>query len=151
MHVFSARTFWLPVLLATLVAAFFGAVLARRGRVLKLMLARRSLLETRLWLVRQENRQARAERDALLSSPEAIEQVARVDFGFVAPGDQVVQLPPDPRRSGRSRPAASDLPAWQEALMWPQLPLALPAATFVLSGVLVALANVVYGRRRAEP
>jgi len=150
MGVFSARSFWLPVLLTTLVAAFFGALLARGGRVLDNMLARQAHLEARLRRLEQEVRLARAERDALMSSPEAIEQVARVDYGFVAPGEQVTEFPTGGHRSRWVRTPEQDVPAWQKVLTWRPLPLALPAAVFVLAAVTIALANASAPGRRGQ-
>ena len=143
MRVFSARSFWLPVLLTTLVAAFFGAVLGRGGRALDRMLARQAVR------LEEQNRLARAERDALMSSPEAIEQVARVEYGFAAPGEQVTEFESAGARPRPRRRPAPVAPLWQKVLTWQHLPLALPAAAFVLAGVGVALANAA-GRERAS-
>jgi cell division protein FtsB len=150
MGMFSARSFWLPVLLTTLVAAFFGAVLARGGRVLDGMLVRQRNLEARLLRLEQEARLARAERDALMSSPEAIEQVARVDYGFAAPGEHVTEFAGATVRPKRVRPPEVPVPAWQRLLTWRQLPLALPAAVFLLAGVTIALANAAASTRREQ-
>ena len=149
MRVFSARSFWLPVLLTTLVAAFFGAVLGRGGRALDRMIARQAVLESRAVRLEGQNRLARAERDALMSSPEAIEQVARVEYGFAAPGEQVTEFESAGARPRPRRRPAPVAPLWQKVLTWQHLPLALPAAAFVLAGVGVALANAA-GRERAS-
>lgn len=148
MGVFSAREFWLPVLLITFVSAFFGAVLARGGRVLEGMLTRQERLEARLARLEEDVRLAQAERDALMSSPEAIERVARVDYGFAAPGEQVTEFKEALPRPRSVRPPASPIPAWQKVVTWKQLPLALPAAAFVLAGVTIALANFAAVARR---
>jgi len=150
MGVFSARSFWLPVLLTTLMAAFFGALLARGGRVLDGMLARQAFMEHRLQRLEEDVRLARAERDALMSSPEAIEQVARVDYGFIAPGEQVKEFEGVGYRPRRTRRPEPPEPAWQKVLTWRHLPLALPAAAFVLAGVTIALANVAASGRREQ-
>jgi len=88
-QVFSLRSFWLPVLLVTLVVAAFGAVLGRHGRQLRAMLAQQGVLTEELSRLRSENARLRAERDALLSSVGAAERVAREDFGFAGPGEKV--------------------------------------------------------------
>lgn len=141
MRVFSARSFWLPVLVATLVAAIFGAVLGRRGRVLRHMLLDERIQQIRLAGLRKENEQAKAERDALLSSPEAIERVAREDYGQSAPGETVEEYRPRPSRP-TSPPASLDgLTPWQKVLVWPHLAVAIPAGVFVLTALGVACAN----------
>jgi cell division protein FtsB len=148
--VFSAKSFWLPVLLMTLMAAFFGALLARGGRVLDSMLERQARLDAKLLQLEAEVRLARAQRDALMSSPEAIEQVARVDYGFVAPGEQVREFASAPVRSTLVLPPEVKVSGWQKMLTWRFLPLALPAATFLLAGVTIALANAVALARRTH-
>ncbi len=148
MGVFSARTFWLPVLVTTVVSAFFGAVLARGGRVLDGMLARQARLEERLLQLEHEVRLAQAERDALMNSPEAIEAVARVDLGFVAPGEQVMEFDDLPAGPTPVRAPERPRPAWRTVLTWQHLPLALPGAAFVLAGFTFAAANIAAALRR---
>lgn len=148
--VFSARSFWLPVLLTTLVTAFFGALLARGGRALDSMLVRQEQMEAKLLRLEAEVRVARAERDALMSSPEAIERVARVDYGFVGPGEQVTEFGNPSPRPRHVRPSEAPAPTWQRVLTWRFLPLALPAAAFVLAGAIVALSNAVALARRGQ-
>jgi cell division protein FtsB len=121
------------VLLATLAATIIGGILAWRGRQLADMLDEQVRLDSQMLRLEQENRQARAERDALLSSPEDIERVAREDYGFAGPGERVSDFaspPPAPRPLPAVR---VELPAWQRALMWPLLPLVLPVAVFGLT------------------
>ncbi|MFO8008019.1 MAG: septum formation initiator family protein [Candidatus Brocadiia bacterium] len=140
MGVFSARSFWLPVLLATLVAAFFGAVLARRGRTLERLLREQKRLEARMRQMEAENARLRAERDALLSSPEAVERVAREDYGFSAPGEQVEEYPGLPRAT--EVPLAPEpVPLWASAFGSRAFPVLLAGAVFVLSALLAALWN----------
>jgi cell division protein FtsB len=141
MRVSSARSFWLPVLLTTLVAAFFGAVLGRRGRHLEGLLARQAGLEQELARLKEGNRRARAERDALLSSPEAIERVAREEYGFAAPGETVAEYQ---SRRRRPRPASTvtvEVSRWHRLLMWRHLPVLLPMAVFVATAVVFRLWN----------
>ncbi len=150
MSVFSARRFWLPVLLTTLVAALFGAVLGRRGRRLDAMLDGEVGLQVLLHEVQRENRKELAQRDALLSSPEAIEKAAREDLGLAAPGETVVPFEGGPRpRVSRER-TEDRRPVVEGLLSWRQLPLALPAAVFVLSAVVFALWNLGTGNRRTS-
>lgn len=141
MHVFSARSFWLPVLLATLVAAFFGAVLGRRGRQWERALARQALWEGRLARTKEDDERARAERDALLSSPEAIERVAREEYGFAAPDETVTDFDSTARPLGARLRAEVRVSALDRLLMWRQLPLALPAAVFLVTAFICALLN----------
>jgi len=143
-QVFSVRSFWLPVLLVTLVAAAFGAVLGRHGRQLRAMLARQDDLTDELARLRADNARLRAERDALLSTAGAAERVAREDFGFVGPGEKVSDF--RARADAGARPSGgpeSRLPAWQKALMWPELPRVLPATAFVVTAVVFGLLNAV--------
>ncbi|KPK61728.1 MAG: hypothetical protein AMK73_07890 [Planctomycetes bacterium SM23_32] len=142
MRIFTARSFWLPVLLATLAAALFGAVLARRGRQLERALEEQARLEAGLQELEELNARSRAERDALLSSPEAIERVAREDYGFAAPGEQVSEFASGAGAAIRPRRRPPhDVSPWQKVLMWRQLPLAVPAAAFVLTALICASAN----------
>jgi cell division protein FtsB len=141
MGVLSARQFWLPVMLATLVAAFFGAVLGRRGALLERMRADQALLERRLARVSAECERLRAERDELLGSAEAVERVAREEFGFTAPGETVVDWHGGPAAWGGRGAATGEPTAWLKAFTWPHLPLALPAGVFALSCVAVLILN----------
>ncbi len=142
MGVFSARSFWLPVLLATLVAAFFGAVLARRGRTLERLIREQKRLEARLSEMEAENARLRAERDALLSSPEAIERVAREEYGFSAPGERVEEYTGLPRPAAPA--AAEPVPSWAAALGLRVFPVLLAGAVFVFSALVVALWNALW-------
>ena len=108
MRVFSAKSFWLPVLVATLVAAFFGAILNRRGRYLEQMLVTEARQQRELARLTEQNEKARAERDALLSSPEAIERVAREEYGLAAPGEEVTPFEPLAAARPREAGAAMD-------------------------------------------
>ncbi|MFW6189841.1 MAG: FtsB family cell division protein [Planctomycetota bacterium] len=140
MSVFSARSFWLPVMLATLVAAFFGAVLARRGRYLERLERERAELRARLEEQQQENRRLRARRDALLSSPEAVERVAREEYGFAAPGEIADEGGKDesPIRVTARQPEPDR--AWR--LEWRDVSLLLPASVFLLTAFAFALFNL---------
>jgi cell division protein FtsB len=141
MRTFSARSFWLPVMLTTLLAAFFGSVLARRGRHLERMLARQARLQGQIAQRTEENRQVRAERDALLSSPEAVERVAREEYGFAGPGEKVTEYQPRGARAKAARPATVRLSRWQRLLMWRHLTVALPAAVFLATAVVFGMWN----------
>ncbi len=147
MRVLSLSSFWLPVLLATFVAAFFGALLSRRGRQLQRMVDDRALLQARLDRLQQENARLRAERDELLTSPEAIERIAREEYNYAAPGERVLEFESDGRK-----PRRSGVPQEQDAgiriLTYPWLELWLPAAVFVLSAVICLTWNLVAEYRR---
>ena len=147
-RVFSLRSFWLPVLLVTLVVAAFGAVLGRHGRQLRAMLAKQGVLTDELARLRSENARLRAERDALLSSAGSAERVAREDFGFAGPGEKVSDF--QASADARVRPSGgpeSGPSAWQKALMWPGLPRVLPATAFVVTAVVFGLLNAVSAAR----
>jgi cell division protein FtsB len=151
MGLFTARSFWLPVLLSTLVAAFFGALLARRGRELERALAEEARLEAELRGLEEQTARARTQRDALLSSPEAIERVAREEYGFAAPGEQVTVFPTGGARPPARRPAVAGRSAWDRLLMWRQLPLVVPLAVFLLAALVVAAANASAGEDAPPP
>ncbi|MFO7955576.1 MAG: septum formation initiator family protein [Candidatus Brocadiia bacterium] len=143
MRVFSTRSFWLPLLFATLVAAFFGALLARRGRVLNELAQREADLRARVAELERQNEQLRAQRDALLNSPEAIERAAREEYGFTAPGEQVTEFDPPPRRGTRSTAEPEGPPKWARVFAWHGFPFAVPACVFVLSAVVLTIWNLV--------
>jgi len=140
--VFSLKTFWVPVLGTTLVAAFLGTVLARDGR--EHMSYRDALAEqeARLAVEAGETERLLARRRALLTSLPAIERVARDELALIGPDERPVggaSVPPAPR----------PLPAWQPSeptrfevmLMWPDLPRLLAAAAFLVTAVLFGVWN----------
>lgn len=147
---FSLSNYWLPVLLTTLVAAFFGAVLGRQARVIEGTLAWQLELERELAEARWATRRVVAERDALLSSPEAIERAAREDLGFVAPGEQVVRY--ESAVASRAAPFEPSvrLTRLERALLSPRLPLVLPASVFLASAVIFAVFNACARTARPE-
>jgi hypothetical protein len=110
-------------------------------------LVREDALTTELAGLREQNREARAERDALLSSPEAIERVAREDYGLSAPGETVEPFDPPPERTGPAPVALAGISPWQRVLIWPHLQVALPVAVFLLTAVIVAVLNATRARR----
>jgi len=140
------RSFWVPVLLTTLVAALFGAVLARRGRQLEAMLIEEARMQARLEALKAKNEQARAERDALLSSPEAVEAIARQEYGFATPGEKVA--PYDGHAGGFAPMPAAVIraSAWQRVLMWRLLPLLVTGLAFAVTALVFALLRAVSRR-----
>ena len=154
MEAFSTRSFWIPVALATLVAACFGIVLARRGRTLEAMLAEQARLDARLAELEQENEALRIERAALLSSPEAIERVAREDYGFTAPEERVEEYEPAAGAQGQTPTeghAQGPGRSLGGLLAWRNLPLLLPASVFLVTALVFGLLNALAGRAGAEP
>jgi len=129
----SAKSLRRTVLLTTLAATLVGGILAWRGRQLADMLDEQGQLESQLARLNSQNAQARAERNALLSSPEAIEGVAREEYGFAAPGEKVTEFAALPVSLRAERPAKVIVAGWQKVLMWPFLPLALPATVFLVT------------------
>jgi cell division protein FtsB len=150
MHAFSIRSFWLPVFVATLVAALFGAILARRGRHVQRMVEGRAILEARLARLEAENDRLRAERDELLSSPGAIERVAREEYGFAAPGEQIIRIEGEPRRPPAGRGRRTPLSLGERVLMSGDLSVLLPAAVFVATSVVFAVMNLVSVARESR-
>jgi cell division protein FtsB len=144
MQAISMKSFWLPVMLMTLIAAFFGALLAHRGREWDNLLAQKASLQAQLGDLEEQNARLRAQRRDLLSSPEAIERVAREDYGFAAPGERVQAF--NPRLPARPEPAAAPAPAGFSAELWRHVSIVLPLATFVLTGFVFALVNILSGK-----
>ena len=144
MGIFSTRSFWLPVMLITLVASFFGAVLARRGRHLEALQREKARLEQELRELEAENTLLKERRDALLSSPQAIERVAREEYGFTAPGESVIVLDsPEQAPEGAARP----MPAAKTWIRWSDAWFIVPAGVFAVTASLFALFNLLGARR----
>lgn len=145
---FAARSFWLPVLLVTLMAAVFGSVLVQRGQELRRMLTEQAALQQRLARLKQDNDRLLAQRAALLSSPEVAERVAREDYGFAAPGEKVTDF------ESRVAPAREQVDvevqasSWLKLLMWRDLRYALPASALFVTVIAFALLNVSCGMKR---
>lgn len=136
----ASKPFWRSVLLTTLAAGVVGLLLGWRGWQLRRMVNEQSAVLSQLAVLREQNERLRAQRDALLSSAEAIEMVARQDYGFAAPGEKVTEFssrPGVPRRGGPPRVEVR-VPPWQRVLMSPLLPLAVPAAAFVIAFVVLS-------------
>ena len=146
MGIFPVRAFWLPVMVTTLVAAFFGAMLARRGRDLDRLHQQQEALQENLVAAKAENARLLSERDALLSSPEAIERVAREEYGLVAPGETVSSVNVTaPGASVRVKPARRKIVG---EVTWRDVPLVLTAVVFVLTAVVFALTNLMKAKLR---
>jgi cell division protein FtsB len=138
----SAKSLRRTVLLTTLAATLVAGILAWRGRQLGDILDEQARLEAQLARLKRENAQARTERNALLSSPEAIERVAREEYGFAAPGEKVTEFASPPVLLRAEPPVNVAVPAWQKALMWPFLPLALPAMVFLTTAFVLSWLQV---------
>lgn len=123
----------MPVMLTTLVAAFFGALLARRGRDLERLAAEEARLERRLATLREKGAALKAQRDALLSSPEAIERVAREEYGFSAPDERVERL--DVAVSERPARLRDESTGWGRWFNWGDASLLLPVSVFIITAV----------------
>jgi len=143
MRAISLRSFWLPVMLMTLIAAFFGALLAHRGREWDTLLAQKAALQAQLGDMEQQNARLRAQRAQLLSSPQAIERVAREDYGFAAPGEKVQSVSPLP--AARAVPAGAPARPGFPAVLWERVSIALPLSVFVVTAFIFALLNILSG------
>ncbi len=134
------KAFWLPLLLATLAAAYFGGLLAKRGRTLHALQAERRVLEAEVARLDRENAALRAERDALLGSPQAIERVAREEYGFRAPGEVVSDFAPaEPEPARIPTPVAGQPPPG--VVGWDAVPAVLPGVVFVGTALVLAIWN----------
>ena len=147
MRATSFRTFWLPVLLMTLIAAFFGAVLAHRGSEWDKLMADKARLQAQLSDMEEQNAHLKAQRDQLLSSAEAIERVAREDYGFAAPGEKVEVI--NPRPVARPLPAPTPSPGRFPAIVWGRMWIVMPLAVFVVTSFVFALLNLLSGKWKA--
>ncbi len=147
MDVFSVRSLWLPVLAVTLVAAFFGAVLARRGAELEDLTEQKQWLRSRVQALERQNARLRAERDALLSSPRAIERVAREEYGFTAAGEKVEEFGPGQQAQKAPSGPPSSGSIWSRLLSWRNWPVLLPVAVFAGMALLLAVWNAASGGR----
>jgi len=149
----SAERFWMPLMIATLVAAAFGAILERNARSHSQLLAARAALEGKLSEMRRENERLRAERIELFSSLAAIERAAREDLGLAMPGEELAAEEP-PVVPVPMATAATELTPLEAVLMAEHLAVRVPAATFVLTAVILALWNAIAwaaGRTRPQP
>ncbi len=144
MRAISLRSFWLPVMLMTLIAAFFGALLAHRGRELDKLQAEKATLQARLGDLEEQNARLRTQREQLLSSPEAIERVAREDYGFTAPGEKVQAV--SPRPAARPVTAVASARPKFPAVLFERVSIALPLSAFVVTAFVFALVNILSGR-----
>jgi cell division protein FtsB len=150
MKAFSARSFWLPVLLATLIGAFFGAALGQRGRHLAMMMAERSVLSAELARLQAENERLRAQRDELLSSPAAIERVAREEYGFLAPGESASEVASEPARLPDAAAQEEPLSFGEKVMMGSDLHLLVPVLTFLISSAAFAAFNLISAARESR-
>jgi cell division protein FtsB len=141
MGIVSARRFWLPVLVATLVAAVFGVMLGRGARQGRRMLTARAELEGELAQLTRENERLRAERVELLCSLWAVERAAREDLGLVAPGEDPAAEAMPPTDQPHAAPVAVSPVA--AALMADDLGTVVPALVFAFGGILFMLWNAV--------
>ena len=138
------RTFWLPVLLMTLIAAFFGAVLAHRGGDWDKLQAEKATLQTQL------SRTGGAERP-----PEgAARRAAQLPRGHREGGAGGLRLRSDrreggdgqpPRPSGGALPAPAPAEGKFPALVWGRMLIMLPLAVFVVTAFVFALMNILSG------
>ena len=144
MQAISFRSFWLPVLLMTLIGAFFGAVLSHRGNEWDKLVAEKAHLQAQLGDMEEQNAHLKAQRDQLLSSPEAIERVAREDYGFSAPGEKVDTV--HPRPVARPLPVPAQSHGRFPALVWGRMFIVLPLAVFVVTSFVFALLNILSGK-----
>jgi hypothetical protein len=143
--VFSLKSFWVPVLGTTLVAAFLGTMLARDGREHGSYRQALAEQEARLDVEARETDRLLARRRALLTSLPAVERVARDELNLVGADERPlagVSLPPVPLRPAATVPVPQPT-GLEEALMWPDLPGVLAATAFLISAVLFGVWNAV--------
>jgi cell division protein FtsB len=99
MKIISARSFWVPVMVTTLVATFFAALLEREGHEYVKLLRAQAILEQRLARIDAQNRRLRIERTELLTDLGAVARAAREELNLEAPGENVIvaeNVPPPP-------------------------------------------------------
>jgi cell division protein FtsB len=153
MNIISARSFWLPVMVTTLVATFFGALMERESRRYLRLLGEQARLEHELQQVRTQNRQLRTERTEMLTDLGAVERAAREELNLVAPGEHIIVAddvpPPEPAPPALPQPdpfvAEAARPEFTERVMLGAL--AGSAALFLLWNIAAAA----WQRLRGEP
>lgn len=150
-RIFGVKSFWLPLLVLTALAAALSAVIASRRADLHELRRREVRVCSRLREVLGENLELRARRDALLSDPAYIERVAREEYGFCAPGEYLVPFKEDATKP--SQTTVSSLPAerWDSILGRGQFPWRIPAVVFGASFIALACVNVLARRGTDDP
>ena len=124
----------------TAVSAALCVPLSRRRADLYQVRLQQAELEVRLQALQEENEKLRAERDALLTSAAQIEKVAREEYGYRAPGENVseIEAPMEPVAPSEPLPAPD---AWERLLKNGEYPWAVPLLVFGASAVLFVVVN----------
>lgn len=145
------KSFWVPLLVVTFIAAAFGVMLSKRRAELYRLRAREAQLRSELAAVRRQNARLKQEREALIGSPSYIERVAREDYRFRAPGELLLewddleaQIPKSVRPVLRE--GLRDRLLGRGHFPWP-----IPLSVFVVSALAFALTEARARKGRAEP
>ena len=129
------REFWIPLIVVTAVACVLSNMIAQRRADLYELKLRHARLEAELAEALEVNEQLRAERRALLRSPEYVERVAREDYGYTAPGEVLanVDVP-----KAEENTVVIDLPDkfWDRLMGWGGFPWRIPVAVFLISFII---------------
>jgi len=147
MGIFSLRSYWQPLLVVTLVAALFGAVLSRGARQMRSLASEGRRLRAELLRIKQDNLRLRRERFELLCMLSAIERAAREDLGMVASGEELATSE-GPPLAIRPRPVLRHYSRVERIFAADRLSFAVPGTVFVASAFVFALWNAAAGRAR---
>ena len=140
MRFLSARDFWQPLLLVTLVAAVWGAMLGRGAREHVALLRAEAGLRADLMSLRAQNARLRAERRELSSDLVAIERAAREDMVLTVPGEELAGERPA-TCAADAQPCLPRLSWGESMLLRRDLATAVPAVVFAVSALLLLLWN----------
>jgi len=148
MRVFAIESFWIPLFVVTVVSAVLCVPLSGRRADLRQVRQQQAELENRVRILKQENEELRAERDALLTSAAQIEKVAREEYGYRAPGENVSEFngPEMPVPPPETRPHTD---RWDWLLRSGEYPWGVPLLVFGISAVFFAAVNAA-SRSRAK-
>jgi len=148
MRVFAIESFWVPLFVVTVVSAVLCVPLSRRRADLYQVRQRQAELEDRVRVLKEENEKLRAERDALLTSAAQIEKVAREEYGYRAPGENVSEFNGSKMPVLRPEtPPPTD--RWDWLLKSGEYPWGVPLLVFGISAVFFAAVNAA-SRSRAK-
>ena len=138
MSLVARKSFWMPLAIVTLVSVALSGMLAQRRAGLAALLQREAGLKTRLRALKLQNSALRDERDRLLTDVEAIERVAREQYGFAAPGEMFTPFVPRPKVAPTPASVAISCDAWDPVLGKGGFPWMVPLAVFMVSAVVFA-------------
>jgi len=146
----SPRSFWVPLVAATLAAVVFSVVLARGQAELSELKAREAALRPELRALQLRHAALWDERRWLLSEPAAIERVAREEYGFAAPGEISLSFEREPAPPVIVGSIPCPEAWWERLLGRGGYLLVMPAGVFLLSVVVLGILEGFSALRRGR-